>query len=70
MAIAHNDKVSCCLMNVPTKITHNLLCVLYRPLCVTLQTISRLNNEMIAMETAVAERLGYLQRYKVNVYID
>ncbi|KAI0241044.1 CEP209_CC5 domain-containing protein, partial [Lamellibrachia satsuma] len=28
------------------------------------KTINKLKNEMIAMETAVAERLGYLQRYK------
>ena len=26
---------------------------------------SKMKNEVVAMETAVTERLGYLQRYKV-----
>ena len=30
-----------------------------------LQEINRYKNEMCAVETAVAERMGYLQRYKV-----
>lgn len=29
--------------------------------------VTRLKNEAIAMETAVTERLGYLQRYKVKL---
>lgn len=29
--------------------------------------VIRLRNETIAMETAVTERLGYLQRYKVHL---
>ena len=32
-----------------------------------LQEINRYKNEMCAVETAVAERMGYLQRYKVNI---
>lgn len=29
--------------------------------------VTKLKNETIAMETAVTERLGYLQRYKVSI---
>ena len=30
------------------------------------QEVNRLKNEMVAMEKAVVERMGYLQRYKVT----
>ena len=33
---------------------------------ILLQEVNRLKNEMVAMEKAVVERMGYLQRYKVR----
>lgn len=33
------------------------------------QEVNKLRNEMVQMETAITERLGYLQRHKVIIFV-